>query len=176
MKRPAKQRTIREAYQASQDATNYYAAMAGMPPVDFVGILPAKRVVVHKSDPSELEAAVSSEVAQVLAAHPNVWMAFRQNSGSASLPGRDGKDMPVWFYKVIKQPKPIRVSDYWGFLKGEERMRPFAFEVKRRDWKYSASDIKEREQLAFLDCIRIAGGVAAFVTSGEQVLKLLKGG
>jgi hypothetical protein len=102
-------------------------------------------------------------------------MAFRQNSGAATMPTGGGKDMPVWFYKVVKQPKPIRVSDYWGLLKGEQNMRPFAFEIKRRNWTYSASDIKEREQLAFLDCIRIAGGVAAFVTSGEQVLKLLKG-
>lgn len=147
---------------------NQYAALTDNTPVD-LGYVPPKREIKNHSDKSELEAAVLREVGELLAVHPLVLFAVRQNSGAAYLTGKGGADVPVWFYKFVRSRTPLRISDYWGLLTDG---RPFAVECKRRDWK-TPSGQREIEQRDFLLTIRGAGGTACFATCADDVVKML---
>ena len=120
-------------------------------------------------DHPDLEKHVLSAVGDLLAAHPRVLLAVRQNSGGAYYSGSDGKQHAVWFYKMMRPAQPLTLTDYWGFLTDA---RPFAFECKRPSWRKPSSD-REFLQEKFLELIRSCGGVAQFVVSADQVQEAL---
>ena len=134
----------------------------------------AKRVVVNRSDESELESAVLREVGDFLAMHPKVLLCIRQNGGAALMRGKDGRDMPVSFYKIVRRSVNFTLTDFWGFVQTPRGIVPAAWEAKRRNWKYTGTD-REREQAAFIAEIIRFGGVGGFVTSAEQAKAIIEG-
>lgn len=164
--------TLREQLETNQRASNFYADMAGKPrvPNELLAALPPKRHRVKRpvAASGETEAPVISAVGDLLAAHPQVLLAIRQNSGAMPYQ-RDGRLVPVWFYKKIRTPEELTLVDYWGFLKDA---RPFAFECKRPSWK-SVETPRERRQQAFLKMVAGLGGISAFVRSADDVAGLL---
>ena len=142
-------------------------------------VMKPKREIVNRSDPNELEGAVLKEVGEVLAAHPNVIMCVRQNSGSIS----DDRGVPIWFYRWVKNRAEMTITDYWGFGRWESRdanmnpcmvFAPFAIECKRRDWKQNYNSERENAQNSFIDFIIRMGGRGGFCTSAHQALAILK--
>ncbi len=130
--------------------------------------LPKKRVIVKASAPEELEGATLKAVGELLAVHPAVLFAVRQNSGAMPVE-RDGRPVPIWFYKFARRPEPMTIVDYWGFLKDG---RPFALECKRASWT-PPRDEREDRQYAYLQMIASIGGVSGFVRSGDEAMALL---
>lgn len=161
---------LREVRRENQAAHKFYGAMYGKPPMVDENLKP-KREIVNRSDKYELEASVIAEISKLLAHHPNVLFACRSNSGAAYMTGRDGKEMPVTFNRIIRSPVQMRISDFWGILKDG---RPFAIECKRRSWT-KPTDQREHEQAAFLQMVRDAGGVGIFATCAEDVIESFNG-
>jgi hypothetical protein len=125
---------------------------------------------IHRKQPSaDLEGPVLAAVGELLAAHPSVLLAVRQNSGAMPYQNSAGRMVPVWFYKLIRKPEKVRITDYWGFLING---KPFAFECKKPSWREPHGD-RELEQSAFIDLIKRAGGIGAFITDAEQVNAML---
>ena len=120
------------------------------------------------SDNPDNESHVIREVSQLLAVHPKVLFAVRQNSGGASYEAKSGKYAPIFFYKVLTG-QPLTITDFWGILRDG---RPFALEAKRRDWKEPKDDL-ERRQWAFLMLVRNVGGVSEFVRGVDEAKLLL---
>lgn len=165
----SRKKSLRDTLRENQRGLDHYALLYGKQQTQHIAVKP-KREIVNHTDASELEASVISEVSSLLANHPAVLFAVRQNSGAAFLKGRDGKDMPVWFYRCITSPEKMRISDFWGILRDG---RMFAFECKRRNWTHP-TDQRETEQESFLDMVADSGGIGRFVTCAEDVLEALK--
>jgi len=155
---------LRETYRENQKGLDFHAKMCGKPQTVHIPVKPEREVKNH-SPKDELEASVIAEISKLLAHHPNVLFARRNNSGAASMPGRDGKDMPVYFTRIIKSPVKMRIPDIDGYLTDG---RKFAIECKRRNWT-KPTDQREHEQAAFLQMVRDAGGVGLFATCVEDV-------
>jgi len=156
---------LRETLRENQRGLDYYAKMYGKPQTVHIPVKP-KREIVNHSAKHELEASVIADISNLLAHHPKVLFARRNNSGAASMPGRDGKDMPVYFTRIIKSPVKMRIPDIDGyFIDG----RKFAIECKRRNWT-KPTDQREHEQAAFLQMVRDAGGIGIFATCAEDVV------
>ena len=164
-----KKKSLRETVADSQRGLDTWAAAFGKTQTVSLANKP-KREIVNRSDPNELEASVISEVGKLLAVHPNVLFACRSNSGAAYMTGRNGKDMPVTFNKIIRSPETVCLPDFWGLLRDG---RFLAIECKRRNWT-KPTDQHEREQAAFLQMIRDIGGVGIFATCAENVLDSIK--
>lgn len=128
--------------------------------------LPPKRIrnptTVANSTP--LEKDVLAAVGDLLSRHPRVLLAVRQNSGAMPY-DRDGRAVPVWFYKLVRVPKSMTLVDYWGFLTDG---KPFGFECKRPSWS-GVKDEREKRQQACLEMIECIGGISRFVTDVSQV-------
>lgn len=116
-----------------------------------------------------LEADTLRAVSELLATHPKVLFAVRQNSGAMQYQNAGGRSVPVWFYKWTKRAAKMRISDHWGLLTDG---RMFALESKRPGWR-GPSDLREFEQLEFINTVKAAGGIGGFVTSAEEALALL---
>lgn len=170
-------KSLREKHLENDKAHDMYAALYGKPKMQMPDVKP-KREIVNHSDKHELEASVIAEISKYLAMHPKVLFACRSNSGAAYMAGRDGKDMPVQFNRIIRSIVPMRLSDFWGEL-GEAEIidgeviilwsKRFAIECKRRNWT-KPSDQREHEQAAFLQMVRDAGGIGVFATCVEDVI------
>ena len=164
--------TLQDTMEQNASGNRFYAAAYGKPmPAELEA--PARkavkpRAVVNPSDPNELEAAVMREVAAVLARHPKVLFAIRQNSGSMEVES-NGKKMPIWFYRWVRSRESMNLPDYWGLLTDG---RMFALECKRRNWTKPTGE-REGKQLAFLLTVRYARGIGEFVTCGEDAIKCL---
>ncbi len=188
---------LRETRRENQSAHKFYGAMYGKPPMIDENLKP-KREIVKRSDKYELEASVVADISRLLAHHPQVLFACRSNSGAAYMTGRDGKEMPVTFNRIIRSPVQMRISDFWGVCLASKEVietptiignkqiatmkvisqafnvkypnaRMFAIECKRRNWT-KPTDQREHEQAAFLQMVRDAGGVGIFATCAEDVL------
>lgn len=157
---------LRETLRENQKGLDAWAKMYGKPQTVHIDVKP-KREIKNHSDKDELEASVVAEISKLLAHHPQVLFACRSNSGAAYMMGRDGKEMPVTFNRIIRSPVEMRISDFWGILRDG---RPFAIECKRRNWT-KPTDQREHEQAAFLQMVRDAGGVGIFATCAEDVIK-----
>lgn len=153
---------MREMREEANAGDRYYAAMAGVAPQNQQVIAP-KREIVNRSDPSELEGAVMKEVGELLAMHPQIVFAVRQNTGATT-------DY-VWFYRWVKWPEKMTISDYWGL---QRNRRMFAIECKRRNWKYTGSE-REQQQKAFIDTVVESGGRGGFATCAEEAREILAG-
>lgn len=115
-----------------------------------------------------LEKDVLKAVGHLLAVHPRVAFALRMNSGMASYESRSGKYQPVWFHEWVRGAG-YRMSDFMGATVDGKII---AIECKRPGWK-KPRDEREREQMAFLQAVADAGGIAAFVTDAGRVHALL---
>lgn len=162
---------LRETLRENQRGLDMWAAAMGKPQTVHIGVKP-KREIVNHSDKSELEASVIADISKLLAHHPKVLFACRSNSGAAYMPGRDGKEMPVTFNRIIRSPVQMRLSDFWGILKDG---KSYAIECKRRNWT-KPTDQREHEQAAFLQMVRDAGGIGIFATCVEDVMEALNEG
>ena len=167
--------TKREQAQQANSWDRHYAILANRPAKYQQEVPDARKPVVH-SDPDELEGAVMKEVASVLKTHPHIVFALRVNSGAAWMPSKGGKDAPVAFYRIVRQPhgKNATIVDFTGWYADGVIVRPFAFECKRRDWKFTGTK-REVKQSCYLKMIDAFGGIASFITSGQQVINLLDG-
>ena len=113
-----------------------------------------------------LEADVSKAVSQYLAMHPKVKFAVRQNSGAATMTGKGGAQIPIWFYRfAARKGVEMRITDYWGLMTDG---RMFAIEVKRPGWS-KPTDQREREQANFIEVV----GLGGFVTCVDDVERIL---
>lgn len=148
----------------NQRGLDMWAKMYGKPQTVHIPVKP-KREIVNHSPKDELEASVISDISKLLANHPKVLFACRSNSGAAYMRGRDGKERPVTFNRIIKSPVQMRISDFHGILTDG---RPYAVECKHRKWT-KPTDQREHEQAAFLQMVRDAGGVGIFATCVEDV-------
>lgn len=122
-------------------------------------------------DQADSEAPVLAAVAELLAAHPLVLFAVRQNSGGMHWQDKGGHYRPILFYKILRRPgaSAITFTDYWGFLKDA---RPFAIECKRPSWK-APHQQHELNQQAFIHLIESIGGIGGFVRSADEANALL---
>lgn len=124
-----------------------------------------------KRAPRQLEAPVVKAIGELLAVHPRVLFAVRQNSGSASYEAASGKWAPVNFYNMLTHsPKDMTITDFWGILRDG---RGLAVEAKAPGWKEPRTE-REFKQAAFLSMVRNAGGIALFATSADEVAEVLK--
>ena len=167
--------TKREQAQQANAWDSHYAVLSGRPAKYQVEVPDARKPVNH-SDPDELESAVMKEVASVLKTHPRVVFAMRVNSGAAWMPSKGGKDAPVAFYRILRRPHgyDTTIVDFTGWYGKGPLWLPFAFECKRRNWKFTGTE-REVAQSNYLKMIDGFGGIASFITSGQQVINLLDG-
>lgn len=158
---------LRETLRENQRGLDIWAKMYGKEQTVHIDVKP-KREIKNHSDKYELEASVIADISKLLAHHPQVLFACRSNSGAAYMTGRDGKEMPVTFNRIIKSPVQMRMPDFWGLYHGKFGVLPFSIECKRRSWT-KPTDQREHEQAAFLQMVRDAGGVGLFATCVEDV-------
>lgn len=128
--------------------------------------LPVKRA--PRIDHEDLEKHTLAAVGELLAVHPKILFAVRQNSGGMQYADAQGKTHSMWFYRIITG-QPVRISDYWGILRDG---RMLAMECKRPSWS-KPSDKRELEQAAFLMLVRNCGGVSGFVRNADEANALL---
>ena len=162
--------SLKQTVADHEKAIRWMCNMAGKPiPAEFAERAPEPAKQPRKpptaTDKSQLEAAVQREVFSVLAKHPAVLFAVRQNSGMAM-----SGDSPIWFYRWARRNGlDMTLTDFWGMLRDG---RMFCMECKRRDWK-RVSGAREIQQQEFINVVRSAGGVGGFVTSAEDAIALL---
>lgn len=161
MRRPKFRPSLRDTLATNNATDRFYASMAGVAPKGQAAIAPKRERAAP--DPADTEAPVLAAVGEFLAAHPQVLLAVRQNSGAAVYDS-GGRSIPIWFYKLVRKPEDITFTDYWGFLRDG---RPFAIECKRPSWK-KVSTPREEKQRAFIQLIEAIGGVAGFVRSVDE--------
>ena len=139
---------------------------------DFMGIphgLKVRTQQPRQDNPLNVDHVIR-EVGELLAVHPAVAFAARQNSGGASYEAKSGKYAPLMFYRILTHPKnELTIVDFWGFMKDG---RMLALEAKRRDWK-GPKEEREFKQAAFLMLVRNCGGIADFVRGTDEALALL---
>ena len=172
MNRPMRfKKPLKQTVAENEQALRWMCNMAGKPiPEEFEAkpVAPPKpRKASVASDPHELEASVQREVFSVLAKHPGVLFAVRQNSGAAM-----SGNVPIWFYRWARRNGiEMTLTDFWGMLRDG---RMFALECKKRSWK-KVSGTREMQQQAFIDVVKSAGGIGGFVTCAEDAMEILNG-
>jgi hypothetical protein len=156
--------SLRDTLEANQKALEGLCRLAGKEPPPRQTILGPKRAS-PKPTGEPLESDVIRAVSDVLAKHPKVLFAVRQNSGMAS----NANGAPIWFYRWCRARTGLRISDFWG-MTTDGRM--FAFEAKRPGWTKPVGQ-REIEQRDFLLTVKYAGGIGEFVTDVQHVLDAL---
>lgn len=158
---------------ANDKAQRFYAAMSGLDTADeLLNNVAEKRT--RKPSGESLERDVLTEVSELLAVHPAILFAVRQNSGALYYQRGDqrgGKSVPVHFFKWLRRRTQMRLVDIWGATTDG---RLLAIELKKPSWG-GPSDDREREQRAFLECILTAGGRAGFARSASEALGIIDG-
>lgn len=139
--------------------------------------LPKQRGPRQPSDPADTEAPVIAAVSELLASHPRVLFACRQNSGAFTYETKAGRTAPVYFFKLLKHSKDeMTLTDFWGLVEWGtpvKRIVPFALEAKRPSWK-EPREPREFRQAAFIAMIRNCGGVGGFVRSVDDAAEILR--
>lgn len=138
---------------------------------------------VHKkrAAPRQLEAPVVQAISELLAVHPNVLFACRQNSGMASYEAASGKYAPVHFYRILTHGKELTLPDFWGILRADPSQPSFAgvphrflaIEAKAPGFKEPRTD-REFRQANFLALVRNCGGRAGFACSAEDAQRIIE--
>lgn len=158
-------KTLRQQL-AGNDAAMRFLCV-GEPPAEVMNnVAPAK----PRAAPRDLEGPVVAAISELLAAHPKVAFAVRQNSGMASYEAKSGRYAPVFFYRILTEPQTFTITDFWGFLRDG---RMFAFEAKAPGFKQPRNE-REFKQAAFLALVMNCGGIAKFVTDAQQVDEALE--
>ena len=151
----------------------YLGAMSpdGVLPADLQASLERTMPAPKKSRaaPRALEAPVVAAISELLAVHPKVLFACRQNSGMASYEAKSGKYAPVFFYRILTH-NTLTITDFWGILRDG---RMFAIEAKAPGFKRPSGE-REFRQAAFLQMVSNCGGIGIFATSADQVAEILK--
>jgi hypothetical protein len=160
-------KTLRETLLENRKAEQSWANAFGTTLRDDLEAIADKRSNSKRMDDDDREETVMREVSALLAHHPKVLFAIRQNSGMSE----NASGTPIWFYRWVRSRTKMRVTDFWGLLTDG---RMFALEAKNRLWKAPSGE-REFEQQEFLTAIREAGGVAGFVTSAAQAQKIIEG-
>lgn len=157
----------RDQLEANNRADRYYAAMAGVEPKAQNVIAPRR----ERAAPRALEAPVVQAISELLAVHPNVLFACRQNSGAASYEAATGHYAPVHFYRILTHGKEITLPDFWGILRGGS---VFSIEAKAPGFREPRTD-RELRQANFLMLVRNCGGRAGFATSVSEAQAIIEG-
>ncbi len=144
----------------------FHAAMMGKPVRSDLEPPPDKQVRTKQMADEDREDDVIRDITALLAVHPKVLMAWRQNSGMAYNQG----GAPVYFYRWVRCKTKMRIVDFVGLLTDG---RPFALEAKNRLWTKPSGE-REAEQQNFLLTVKYAGGVSGFVTSAEQAQAIIE--
>jgi hypothetical protein len=160
-------KSLRDVTAENYKAEKAWANAYGVKVRDDLAPVAEKRTNTKQMSDNNREDAVLREVAQLLAVHPKVLFAVRQNSGMAYNEAK----APIYFYRWVKIKVKMRISDLWGMLTDG---RMFAIECKNREWT-KPSGIRELEQKEFLDAVKNAGGASGFVTSAEQAQRIIEG-
>lgn len=160
--------SLREQRQGVNNALNFLSAMSGKPVPD--GLLNEIKPVAKRAAPRSLEGPVVAAISELLAVHPKVLFAVRQNTGQASYEAKSGRYAPVDFYRKLTHGKELTITDFWGILRDG---RMFACEAKAPGFKEPRTD-RELAQANFLSLVRNAGGISLFATDAEQVANALK--
>lgn len=160
-------KSLRDTLLENQKAERAWASMYGVPVREDLVPVAEKRKHTKKMDDADTEAAVMREITALLAVHPKVLFAWRQNSGMSYNEG----GAPVFFYRWVRSRVKMRIPDFVGMLTDG---RMLALEAKHRFWK-SPMGTREGEQQAFLMTVRNAGGVSGFVTSAAEAQKVIEG-
>ena len=160
-------KTLRETLAENHKAESAWANAFGKPLRDDLEPVAEKRTNTKRMADDDREDSVMREVSALLAIHPKVLFAVRQNSGMAE----NASGTPIWFYRWVRSRTKMRVTDFWGLLTDG---RMFACEAKNRLWKAPSGE-REMEQQAFLDTVAKAGGVSGFVTSAAQAQRIIEG-
>lgn len=166
-RRPTRRLSVNDTLRRNKAALDFMADATGKPRLD-ITIAP-KRQYNRGSNPDDLESGVVNAVSELLSYHPLVLFAVRQNSGAAHVQDVKGRYYPIWFYKFVRRRAAMRITDFWGLLVNG---RPFALEAKRRGWN-GPHDLRDHEQLAFIECVKAAGGIGAFVRSSQEAEEAL---
>ena len=124
----------------------------------------------ERAAPRSLEGPVVAAISELLAVHPNVRFAVRQNSGMASYEAKSGRYQPVFFYRILRHAGLVTITDFWGLLQDG---RFFALEAKNGLWRKPSGE-RENKQEAFLGMVRSMGGVGAFVRSADEAQKAIE--
>lgn len=173
-RRLSRRASLRETVMATNKSLAMYEALSGRKtPPNALFEVSAPRAPRKPSGESngKLEKDVQRAVNELLARHPKVLFAVRQNSGSMEYETRNGGMVPVWFYKLLRGPCDLTITDIWGFLTNG---KPFAIECKRENWKGSGT-LRENKQAAFIGMIIGIGGVGGFVTSADEAQAIIEG-
>ena len=110
-------------------------------------------------------------------------MLMRNNSGAYI--SSDGRQVRYGLGNVSKkQNTNIKSSDLIGFttivitpdMVGKTVAVFTAIEVKSPDWKRSLADKREKAQMAFINWVRMSGGLAGFANSVESFKAILTRG
>lgn len=123
----------------------------------------------ERAAPRQLEAPVVAAISELLAVHPRVLFAVRQNSGAASYEAKSGRYAPVFFYRILTG-QPVTIPDFWGILRDG---RMLAIEAKAPGFREPHTE-REFKQANFLMLVRGVGGIGIFATSAEDVAQALK--
>ncbi len=180
--------TYRQSIEAANRADRFYAGMAGVEPQNQTILAPPRH---HTRNPPmdgvdidaahkrrDLEGPVVKAIGELLAAHPLVLFAVRQNSGAASYEAKSGHYAPVHFYRILTHGKEITITDFWGILRHEDWILPpsrlLAIEAKAPGWTKPRTE-REFKQANFLALVRNAGGRAGFATSADEAKAIIEG-
>ena len=126
---------------------------------------PPKRRLPRLDAPTEpLERDIQSAIMEALEIHPRCVKVIRCNSGGSMYRGKDGREHLVLFTSepVVDLHVMLCNPAGWGWI-----------EVKRPSWKHP-TDARETRQAQFLDAVRRAGGIGAFVRSVEEALAAIQ--
>lgn len=152
-------KTLKQSIRENSTAMNYYAASFGKGPVFDLAPTPAAKPASERKPQSGPEAGVLSAVLKALSIHPAVAWVRRMNTGA---------------FKVGTGPSSRFVrfgfpgcSDIIGQMKDG---RFLAVECKAEKGKLSDA------QVAFIDTVRAAGGVAGMARNVDDALLIIKYG
>ena len=168
--KPTFKKSLRETLAENRKGEELWAAINGKPLREDITPIKERRVMQPRTDHDDLEKYVITAITELLAIHPQVKFAVRQNNGSA-FREVEGKQVPVKFYRWVKSDGEMLLPDFWGMMKDG---RLFMIEAKKPSWK-KPTDERERQQLNMLLTVRQAGGMAGFATCVEQAQKILEG-
>lgn len=153
---------------------DWYAALAGKPPVELAIDIPPAPQKRAPAMPSgvPLERDVQKEIVDGLRSHPLIGMVERVNSGTALEQNLDGSKRYIEFHRVypVAGIHFAAVDIHCTLRSGGRR---FVIECKRPGWKEPRGK-RELAQAAYINQIILCGGFGMFATSWKQVEYELK--
>ncbi len=170
--------SLAETKRANQQALDWMQASSYREDAPRIDVGAKAKQVRGPVNPDTSEGPVLSGIAQLLARHPQVWIAIRHNSGAVVGEATDdSKRRFVWFNRIVRGRGVL--VDFTGSLKTG---MPWAIEAKAPGWKMPGetakgdSALRARQQALYLQHVRDCGGRAGFATSVDEALRIIEGG